>query len=577
MDTVHEIKLRLPIEQLVSQYVQVIKKGHQLKCICPFHNDKHPSMLISPDKGIAYCFACNSGGDIFSFYQKIEGVDFTQAVKDLAEKTGVTVEGPVGPSVSKDEKTRIKQCITAAHAFFIQALQASTKATDYLVKRGIDSTVSKQFGLAYAPDSGTALHDHLLKQGFSQTEILKAGLASERELNGTLFDRFRDRLLFPIYDPKGEVIAFGGRTLGDDKAKYINSPEGLLYNKSQVLYGYNFAKDAIRDSASVILVEGYFDVLACFRAGLHNAVAVSGTALTEQHVTLLKRFVKKVILCLDQDEAGKKAALRAFELCSKEEIDVYYATINGKDPDEALQASREDFIQAVTQNTLPYIDANLSRFTKESITSIEQKKLCLQTILPLVRMLPSAVERSHYIEKLAKLLGTSVANIEADLHSHSQTSFHQFTATPEKSTPTEFTAVDLALGAFLLFPKYKHLLKQLIVPDAELERSIYNAIESVSDFTQIADLPLADKAKERANIIALYCESLDWLTWSELLVSINIKKQCQFANQYIVKRKIAESNAALVSAEQAGKEEDVRNVQATLHKELQLRRFSEGS
>ena len=301
MDPTLEIKAKLPIEELVGQYCQLKKKGRGFVCLCPFHQDKHPSMQVSPDKGIAYCFACSKGGDIFSFYQEIENVDFRQALKDLGEKTGVKVEGlKVDTPVQKDHKVRIRECLQAAQKYFAANIKDHEAAKAYLQKRDISQEQIAQFGMGVAQDSFSDTYQYLLKAGFSRKEIVDASLGIQKDLSDQkIYDRFRNRLMFPIHDGNGEIVGFGGRTLGDDDAKYINTGDTPLYNKSTVLYGLHYAKEAIRKHKKVVLVEGYFDVLACHKIGSTNTVAVSGTALTEQHVKILKRYAETVVLCLD--------------------------------------------------------------------------------------------------------------------------------------------------------------------------------------------------------------------------------------------------------------------------------------
>ncbi|MFH0851200.1 MAG: DNA primase, partial [Candidatus Peregrinibacteria bacterium] len=340
MDEVSEIKSRLPIEQLVAQYVQIKKKGRGFVALCPFHNDSHPSLQISPDKGIAYCFACQKGGDIFKFYQEIEKVDFREALKDLAEKTGVKIEERSAKvALPKDEKERLRACLEAAAAFYRAQLKSSPVAQAYIVRRHVPAEQIEQFGLGFAPDSFSATYEHLLKAGFSRSEIVAAGLGVQKDLSeGRIYDRFRNRLMFPITDHQGNLVAFGGRAVGEEDAKYVNSSEGPLYSKSHVLYGLHYAKDAIRDHKSVLMVEGYFDLLACHKVGCTNVVAVSGTALTEQHVKLLKRYAETAVLCLDQDRAGRDAAERAFTMLAREGFHVSAVTFAEKDPDEAANA-----------------------------------------------------------------------------------------------------------------------------------------------------------------------------------------------------------------------------------------------
>ena len=354
MDAVSEIKARLPIDELVGSYCQLQKKGKQFLALCPFHNDTKPSLTVSPDKGIAYCFACSSGGDIFSFYQQIEGVDFVQALKDLAEKTGVDLpKRSAEPCIKKDEKESIRNCLEKALEFYRSQLNENENAKKYMEARKMGKDMIDKFEIGYAPDSFDATYSYLLKAGHSRSEIVKAGLGIQKELQEErIYDRFRNRIVFPIRDHNGHLIGFGGRTIGNDDAKYINSPDGPLYNKSIALFGINLAKESIRKSKNVVLVEGYFDVTAFHRIGIENVVAVSGIALTEQHVNILKRYTDKVTLCLDNDASGIQAAERAYMLCKARELNVKTLILPaGKDPDECVTLVPDDLKKALEEGT----------------------------------------------------------------------------------------------------------------------------------------------------------------------------------------------------------------------------------
>ena len=254
MDSVAEIKARLPIEDLVRSYTQLTKKGKNYVGLCPFHNDTHPSFLVSPDKGICYCFPCQKGGDIFTFYQQIEHVDFPQALRDLAERVGVTLPDAPKGGPTKDEKERLRDCLDAACAHF-KKLLASSPAKDYLDKRGVTPEEIATFELGVSPVGFTDTYDYLLKAGYSRKEIVLSGLAIQKDLsNENPYDRFRNRLMFPIHDGQGRIIGFGGRTLGNDDAKYLNGAESPLYRKSSVLYGLHHALEAMREAKRVIVV-----------------------------------------------------------------------------------------------------------------------------------------------------------------------------------------------------------------------------------------------------------------------------------------------------------------------------------
>lgn len=546
MDPTLEIKAKLPIEELVGQYCQIKKKGRQYVCVCPFHQDTHPSMQVSPDKGIAYCFACNSGGDIFSFYQKIEGVDFKQALKDLGERTGVKVEGlKVDTPVQKDHKERIRECLVAAQKFYADTLVKDEKTMAYLTSRGIPDDQIKEFGIGVAPDSFSDTYQYLLKEGFSRQEIVDASLGIQKDLEeGKIYDRFRNRLMFPIFDGNGKIVGFGGRTLGDDDAKYINSGETPLYNKSVTLYGLSHAKEHIREQKSVVLVEGYFDVLACHRIGIKNTIAVSGTALTEQHVKILKRYSDKVILCLDQDNAGKQAAERSYILCSEEEMAVHTVRLEQKDPDEAAMADPEMLKKKILEETVPYLSMVIEEMKEGDTVSSEGKRAALQILLPLLKVIKSSVEKEHFLHKVAALLSTTEVSLQEDMQRLEQASPQipvydspeETRIIPERSA---FSTIEITLGLFVLFPVHKSLLAELIEPEDPYIASLYNGLKqspSVEILT-LDMLNLAPEYHERASILMLFCEHHGFSEWSPTMAGQEIRKNCLNANKEYLKNK----------------------------------------
>ncbi|MDD5623515.1 MAG: DNA primase [Candidatus Peribacteraceae bacterium] len=559
MDDVSEIKARLTIETLVGQYCQLKKKGRNFLALCPFHNDTHPSLLISPDKGIAYCFACQKGGDIFSFYQEIEKVDFPQALKDLAEKAGVELkEVRQKPAVTKDEKERLRECLTAAEEYFVAQLKASGVAQDYLKKRMISEEQIAFFGLGYAPDSFSQTYEYLLKQGFSRTEIVKAGLGVQRELqDGKIYDRFRNRLLFPVHDHQGNIVAFGGRAIGEEEAKYVNSSEGPLYNKSAILYGLHYAKEAIRDAKAVVMVEGYFDLLACHKVGCHNVVAVSGTALTEQHVKTLKRYAETAVLCLDQDRAGQEAAERAFHLLAREGMAVQAVTFEEKDPDEVVKSTPELLGRILHDGGVPYLDLVLQDLAKGDVSSATGKRAALRRLLPLIDSLASSVEQGHYIGKTASLLGTTETALREDIAKLPKQVIGK--STDEETTSVRaregFSPLEIALGLFLLYPLKRALLQELIEPEGGFSGALYGALKKAPEAKELklADLELSDEHRERAGILHLFCEYHGFHEWSEGMAVREIRKNCMRANRELLKVKQLEITRRLKEARLQGK------------------------
>lgn len=547
MDIKDEIRSRLPIDQLVAQYCQLKKKGRNFVCLCPFHNDNHPSFLVSPDKGIAYCFACRSGGDIFSFIQKIENVDFPEAVKILAEKAGVEIpkeQHHKGPTVTKDEKTRIKDCLDSAQAFYVKKLKDTPAAMQYVVSRGVTPDLMAKFGIGYAPDSFSETYEHLLKNGASRADMISAGVAVQKELEGKVYDRFRHRIMFPIHDPQGIVIGFGGRAMGDSDAKYVNSPEGPLYNKSSVLFGLFAARDAIRKARSVVLVEGYFDAVACHKAGVENVVAVSGTALTEQHVKIIKRYADSVILCLDQDNAGQLAAGRAFDLLCRAHLKILSVSLPAKDPDELIQKDPALFKKLITESAEPYIDSVIRRLkTVPGISEPAGKRIVSDTLFPLLDAVPTSVELRAYLEKAAQAFGIIGGEIQSDFGSWKSGSTPTrigAKATSGDQKTSGYSGYELCLGIALLYPAVRPLVSELIPSDdtalASLREKIASAMPEapVTDILAAADMP--GERKEQVGVLCLYCEET-FPDWSETLAEKEFRKLCASANREIVTRK----------------------------------------
>ena len=556
MDAVAEIKARLPIDELVRQYCQLHKKGRNFVALCPFHHDTHPSFLISPDKGICYCFPCQKGGDIFSFYQQIEGVDFRQALKDLAEKTGVSIAEADRDILHKDEKERLRECLEAASLFYKRQLKEHAPTQEYLQKRGVLPGEIELFGLGLAPDSFNATYDHLLKAGFSRKEIQICGIGIQKDLaDERMYDRFRNRLMFPIQDVQGRIIGFGGRTLGADDAKYLNSQDSPLYHKSSVLFGIHHAREAIRETKRVLIVEGYFDVLACHRVGVHNVVAACGTALTEDHVRLLKRHAETIVLCLDQDKAGKAAAERAFMLCSREGLLVQGVLLPEKDPADMAVVSREELLQLLTTKTRPYLDIVYDEVRQSDLSSPDVRSHALQRILTLLSALSSATERSHAIRTAAVALGTTETSLIDDLRRAEQA------GTPSKSaasaaptTVSLFSSVELCLALLLMYPRNFALLQELIPPEEGWAMDLYHALKERGDFSAVplVQMTLPEDLHKQASIVMLYCEQNGFADWGENVAVREIRRNCLHANREFLRRKQQELTKKLVEARKTG-------------------------
>lgn len=406
-DAVSQIKARLSIEELVSQYVQLKKTGKYYKALCPFHKEKTPSFVVSPDKQMAYCFGCQKGGDIFAFLQQLEGLDFSGALKELAQRANVELSTTT-PSYPKEKKEILLYIQEQACQFFERVLWNDSPGVDvlsYLHQRGMKDETIRRFRLGLAPDSFDQTYSILVKKGFSQQEVVQAGLAIARDgQSGEIYDRFRLRLMFPISDIQGRVIAFGGRILRDsDEPKYVNSPETVLYRKSEAAFGLYEAKSSLYSLKKVVLVEGYMDVLASVQAGVSNTVAVSGIALTEDHIRVLKRYADEFILCFDADDAGEKATRRAVELCQKHELEVKIVRPSqGKDPGELAVMSPELWLSNL-ESAVPYMMYYFDLYREFEQRGMLDRKAVSQELVPLLAGVLNRIEQDMYVKKLAGL------------------------------------------------------------------------------------------------------------------------------------------------------------------------------
>jgi DNA primase len=353
--TLEEIKDRIDIIDLISDYVQLKKAGQNWKGLCPFHAEKTPSFTVSPAKQIFHCFGCGSGGDIFTFLARSENLSFPEAIKILAKRAGVTLKTTQRDTAETGEKEALLNMNKDAAWFFEQNLLKNTQAAGYLKARGIGSDVQKLFSVGYAVNSWNSLLTFLTRKGYKPDMIRKAGLATQGAKG--VYDIFRDRIMFPIFDLKGDVIAFGGRAIDNSEPKYLNSPETPVFNKRRVLYGFNRAKDSIKDTGQALLMEGYLDVITAHIFGFTNAVAPLGTACTQEHGKLIKRFVEETILVFDSDEAGKKAAKNAAGILLESGLNVKVLSIPGnEDPDSFLRKKGKEAFQALLANPLSIIE-----------------------------------------------------------------------------------------------------------------------------------------------------------------------------------------------------------------------------
>lgn len=404
---VEQIKERLSIVDVISSYMQLTRAGSSLKGKCPFHNEKTPSFFVSPARGSYYCFGCQAKGDIFTFVQEFEGLDFIGALRVLAERAGVTLT-KIDPKV-RSEYARLYLCLEKATRFYEDTLRNNTEAKMYLEGRGLTAETIQEWRLGFAPNDWRQLHDHLLKEGFTVEEMGKVGLIKRSlEDKAKVYDAFRGRIMFPIRDSAGRVIAFSGRILpafDDGKAgKYINSPETVLFSKSSTLYGFDKAKLIIRQKDAAILVEGQMDLLMAHQAGYGNAVASSGTALTEAQLSRLQKLSENLLIAFDSDKAGLAASKRAIRLALALGMNVKVIPLREKDPAELIFKAPAEWERAVKEakHIIDFLLENLLHSAKEG----RERALAIEkTLLPLLRLLQSSVEQSHFVKVIAERSG----------------------------------------------------------------------------------------------------------------------------------------------------------------------------
>lgn len=420
MDAVQDIKGRLDIVDVVSEYIPLKPGGSgAFKANCPFHNEKSPSFYVSRPRQSWHCFGCDQGGDLISFVMRMEGMEFREALEHLAQKTGVILPKFDGEKAS--QRKRLHEVNDVAMRFFrasLQNLPTAEHARAYLAKRGVDDLTADLFQIGYAPESWDALTIALQSKGVTESELLLAGLVGKREKGTGVYDRFRNRLMFPIADVHGNIVGFTGRILTDSKeeAKYVNTPETSVYRKSAVLYGLDKAKGEIRRQDVAVIVEGNMDVVGSHQFGVTHVVASSGTALTTEQLALLKRFTTNLAIAFDQDNAGNAATLRGLDLARAQDFNIKVITLPpeaGKDPDDAVRKNPELWKQAIKDavGIMEWIYRNAFRSqvsgVSGQVSEAEKKKEIARMVMPEIKRIADPVERDHWIKKLSKDIDTS--------------------------------------------------------------------------------------------------------------------------------------------------------------------------
>lgn len=588
MDTIEEIKQRIDVVDLVSSYLPLKQAGRNFKANCPFHSEKSASFVVSPEKQIWHCFGCAKGGDIFKFVEEYENVDFKEALQVLANKAGVTLS-KVNPEL-KSKKTKQFEIneltVECYHKNLTENL--GKKALQYLKKRGVSESTIKQAKIGYASGSG-ALLKHLQQKGFNEQELKEAGVVNSKD--GRFFDYFNNRVIFPFFDANGGVVGFSGRSLDEDQMpKYLNTPDTLVFNKSQALYGISLAKQAIREKGYVIVVEGQLDVLASFQAGVKNVVCSSGTALTTYHIQNLKKLTKNIIFVFDKDEAGFNASKRATETALEAGMNVKINNVKfGKDPDECIKKDKKLWTETLKEAKYA-IDYYLDYLSEgKEVESLPSKKKIWSFLKPLVQRITSPAERQHWEKKIAEVTNVSVDSIKAEIGPSVESpnkfinSFHDNLAANkavsedrDKSNIIEVLEQKILGYLFANRKLQKHILLELEKEDFQNEElgSIFNDAQSFwanngKDLYKFYK-KLSKSEREKIDILTLGIEG------EEQHTEADVQKDLELAIMRIKKnsidKKIKAIKSEMVVADKVKNKSLLKKLQTEFHKISESRR-----
>ncbi|MCX5872776.1 MAG: DNA primase [Deltaproteobacteria bacterium] len=434
-----EIAAAADIVQVISNYVELKKAGKDYRGVCPFHGDKDPSLYVSPQKSIFHCFGCAVGGSVFNFIMRIENLSFVEAAKLLAQRYSVVLQLEPGSSAREDAKERLYKVLALAHSYFIQNLRAAPAAQEYLLNRGLGREWIDFLGLGFAPDSWDGFQNHLSDSSLAMRDALNAGLVRQKP-SGGYYDYFRGRIMIPIRGLNGELVAFGGRAFGQGDPKYLNSPESPIFKKKNILFGLDTARDAIKKSGFIILVEGYFDQISLRIRGIQNVVAPLGTSLTTEHAKLLKRFSERVVTIFDGDEAGLRAVKRSLPIFLSEGIEPECVILTeDKDPDAAINRIGTEGFNKLIESSDSVIDFFLNQLESQyDFKGISGRNQALEECIPILRQIADSSERDYLIERFSSRIRINEERIRRAITTSTVNQFTQGGSSKKKSASTFF-------------------------------------------------------------------------------------------------------------------------------------------
>ncbi len=501
MDEVARIREKTDIVALLSEYISLKKAGRNFKTPCPFHNEKTPSFVVSPERQIWHCFGCGKGGDVFTFLMEYENLEFVESLRILAKRAGIELAQSdfVKEGASKKENIyKINYQASDFYHYILTRHPSGKRALNYLTEaRKIDTRLIETFKIGYSPSTGTALTNYLMeKKKHKGQDLIDAGISYPR--NGRISDFFRDRIMFPIYDHRDNIVAFSGRILNDivKESKYINTRDTLAYHKGGMFFGLNMAKNAIKKNDQAIIVEGEFDVISCYSEGIENTVAIKGTALTEDQVSLLARFTGKVTLCLDHDEAGFEAVKRSLSFLEKKGLTTTFLDLGKyKDPDEAI---KEDpvFFKKQLKNDIGIYDYLIAEFSRkfDPQTAMGKKKIA-ENLLPFLSLVDNEIVKEHYLKKLSNELNTSLENLKTELDKAAKKETVGGNVVPQKKDKRERKEIleEYLLAHLIQLEDRKNIVKKVadILSDYKFEIPSYQKI-----FDSLKSFSLSEKSVE---------------------------------------------------------------------------------
>ena len=583
---VDEIKNRLDIVDVISGYVKLKKAGKDHKALCPFHSEKTPSFFVSPSKQIWHCFGCSNGGDMFSFVMQIEGVEFVDALRILAKKAGVTLKKQ-DPEL-QSQRSKLYEVCQEATEFFEENLKKAKGIQDYLKKRGISSKSIKEFRIGYALDSWNSLYEHLTNLGYKADNIEKAGLiiqksSEQRTVNSErrkYYDRFRKRIMFPICDLSGQVLGFTGRVFkgNESTAKYVNSPETLIFNKSRILYGLDKAKVDIRKKEQCILVEGQTDAVMSYQAGAKNTIATSGTALTSDHLRIIKRYTDNLLLAFDTDTAGEVATKKSIGLAQQAEFNVKVIILSkDKDPADIIKENPKAWKKNI-EEAKPIMEFYFDNtFSKYNLKKLEDKRLAAKELLPPIKRIANEIERAHWLQVLAsklnvqeKLLNEALSKVRGTEEQPYQPTVDQPKAGKSRLQNRLQNLEENLLGFILKYPEHLDCLKKNLTLEyftTPVTQKIFQELKKQKSGKEI------DVKKFQKEILPdqpYYLEHIVFQIEHYNLEDKDVLKETDFCLKEIksnyFKKKLSETSLAIKRAEREGDKKGIKKLTEEFNK-----------